>query len=934
MGIIDAVASFATAGVGGALLKTVEKAPVSKIAAIASRSKMATKLAEMAASNRAVTRIFAHGLAEGIEGVAQTLPSALVGNVLDEKNWAKGNPLKNILTGTMMATGMAVALSGGLGGLGGISKHADDIAEKLPAGRKALAEELGEAGDILGKRGTPADRLPLWKGWSAENPGRPYKEFLQEFDAGIIGKEADEAAKKALQRDLRRELLADIPPSERGAFAGVPIEVMSDAEFQKFTKSAKGEAVVIFEDGKPRVILREGADASALREEGVHLLQSKDPKLAAKFAELDEARLANWKNLDLEEQMRLYGTKLDIEIDGQQRLLKSIDEQLATAEDAAMREALQARRAAAHETLENLKNRVDEIGALSPLQRMKMASGELKPPQYLDQEPRLFAKRGKWDKELEGVAERRLAARGTREEILDELNGLSKGKLSAKVRDMIDGFEDIWASYDNRVRGFANRFRDFIADKLDPTTLYDVTKSRLAFLDTIRGMINPKELDRLDQMLTGVKTLFEIRGLDISHIDRFAKLAPLLDSPRKLFDMVGEVASLTSFRHKSLPQMADLIEKIAKSRGGGALAAEFGEELADVAKKTKLRDLIDKVKNPSGWAKAQSALEEVAERLKAKAPHFHIPETELAPVLEEFARSGRFDWKVFKEGLAEKLKLSDSTFKEFNKVIADVRDAIKAGKVPWISDDVGPLLHWAPVLEKLHGSLGKVEAAKLMQRVKDKLNELLPNLTLDGYKKYRHFLKDEAISYVMHAGSPAKQLERLRAFIGALPEGRQCLDRRVFRLIPPEDLRIRQGAGDQGRAGGRDRPAVGQPPARRRQAHGRWCAPAAGRFQGRQWPKEGGRFLVEDKAGKSFDLDQAKIYSKALEDGNLKTGDPELAKGLIYFVEDPSHATTIAGKLADNKLDPRIFVATFGPDNTLRFVPRPSTDIKIKPKRK
>jgi hypothetical protein len=566
-----------------------------------------------------------------------------------------------------------------------------------------------------------------------------------------------------------------------------------------------------------------------------------------------------------------------------------------------------------------------------------MARGELKPPQYLEQEPRLFAKRGrtgKWDKELEGVAERRLAAREVRQEVLGELTELSKGKLSAKVSQMIDAFEDIWASYDNRVRGFANRFREFIANKLDPTTLYDVTKSRLAFVETIRGMINPKELDRLDQMLTGVKALFETRGLDISNIDRFAKLAPLLESPRKLFDMVGEVASLTSFRHKRLPDMADLIEKIAKSRGGGALAEEFGEELTDLAKKTKLRDLVDKVKNPSGWGEAQKALEEAAESLKAKASHFHVPEEQLAPVLEEFARSGRFDWKVFKEGLAEKLKLSDSTFKQLNKVITDVEDAIKAGKVPWISDDVGPLLHWAPVLEKLHDSLGKVEAAKLMQRVKDKLNELLPNLTLDGYKKYRHFLKDEAISYVMHATSPAKQLERLRAFIGALPAGDSASIGEYFASFRRKIFESGKAPAIKGELAG----AIDLPLASRQLEGGKRMVDGALQlpegFKASNGPKEGGRFLVEDKAGKSFDLDQARVYSKALEDGNLKTGDPELAKGLIYFVEDPSHATTIAGKLADNNLDPRIFVATFGPDNTLRFVPRPSTDVKIKPKPK
>ena len=93
-------------------------APVSKLATMAANTKVGEKLAKAAASERLATRVFANALAEGMEGVASTLPSALVGNVLDEKNWAKGNPLTNILGGTLIQTGIGVGLSGGLGGLG------------------------------------------------------------------------------------------------------------------------------------------------------------------------------------------------------------------------------------------------------------------------------------------------------------------------------------------------------------------------------------------------------------------------------------------------------------------------------------------------------------------------------------------------------------------------------------------------------------------------------------------------------------------------------------------------------------------------------------------------------------------------------------------------------------------------------------------------
>ena len=87
-------------------------------------------------------------------------------------------------------------------------------------------------------------------------------------------------------------------------------------------------------------------------------------------------------------------------------------------------------------------------------------------------------------------------------------------------------------------------------------------------------------------------------------------------------------------------------------------------------------------------------------------------------------------------------------------------------------------------------------------------------------------------------------------------------------------------------------------------------------------PREGGRFFVEDKAGESFDPKQAKFYSDKLDSGTLKTSDPGTAKGLIYFVEDPAHAETIAGKLKG--LNENIFVATFGADGKIEFVPRPA----------
>ena len=106
------------------------------------------------------------------------------------------------------------------------------------------------------------------------------------------------------QRSMRREILADIPPRERAAYADTPILVLSDAEYTARTGSAeKGMATVLIIGGKPVVVIREGAPLWALREEGRHLKQLADPIHAEHLRLLDEGRQADSKNLSLPERM-------------------------------------------------------------------------------------------------------------------------------------------------------------------------------------------------------------------------------------------------------------------------------------------------------------------------------------------------------------------------------------------------------------------------------------------------------------------------------------------------------------------------------------------------------------------------------------------------------------------------------------------------------
>ncbi|MEH2522012.1 hypothetical protein V1279_007585 [Bradyrhizobium sp. AZCC 1610] len=357
VGVVDAAVSAATAGLGGKLLKL-------------------RPLAKLAQSAKLAPRLLAHGLAEGAENFISAVPSAIAAQMMDKKR--DGLNFSEIFT----AGAMGAALGGGLGMVGGLKK---------PAAK--AAGQIAETADILARRGTPTERLAGWRLFQEANPGKSYKEFLADLDAGILARQADEEAVRQAQKKMREELFTDIPHAQRGQFKDVPIHVVSDAEFEGFTRSAKGQAVVVIEDGKPRVLLRESADPRVLREEGIHLLQSADPEKAHLFRQLDESVLSKWDDLPLDEQLSLYGKKLDLEIDGQQRLLKNLNEALAAAgDDAAARKQILGQIENAERTLDNLSRRLDDVADITPQRRLDIARGRVPKPDYLQQPARLFSK--------------------------------------------------------------------------------------------------------------------------------------------------------------------------------------------------------------------------------------------------------------------------------------------------------------------------------------------------------------------------------------------------------------------------------------------------------------------------------------------------------------------------------------------------------------
>ena len=111
--------------------------------------------------------------------------------------------------------------------------------------------------------------------WPTSRPGRSCR---------------DPGATARFNRAVQEHLASGPPQADRKLLVeGVGVTVLSDAEFARVTKSATGEAVTVIEKGQPRIVMRESAPLSALREEGIHVAQALDPTWAKHFQLLDEA---------------------------------------------------------------------------------------------------------------------------------------------------------------------------------------------------------------------------------------------------------------------------------------------------------------------------------------------------------------------------------------------------------------------------------------------------------------------------------------------------------------------------------------------------------------------------------------------------------------------------------------------------------------------
>jgi hypothetical protein len=351
IGLVDALLAAATAGTAGKLLK--------------GGSQTLMKLAE----KKALGKLIANFLAHAAEGTLQSTPGAILGNAMNKDNYKEGNAILNILEGAAIQVAPGALLAGGIGAFHGSIK--DNM--------------------LIRARTDPEFQNRVYKKFQAnpKNAGKTRADFLAQLDH-LIGSETTHGFKDPkLQEQFRARVLEHVPPEQKGLFKDVPVRILPEDEFKVVTKSTSGNAVTVFQDGKPTVIMKAGTDLAQLGEEGIHLAQAREPATAAKVKKLDEANLQNWDKMDIDTQLDLYNTKLELEIDAHERVAKALESQKASAKDP---EALAKQIERTQATLDNLKKRQVEVTALTPEDKLEMQAGTKPKPQYLDQPARLFAK--------------------------------------------------------------------------------------------------------------------------------------------------------------------------------------------------------------------------------------------------------------------------------------------------------------------------------------------------------------------------------------------------------------------------------------------------------------------------------------------------------------------------------------------------------------
>src|SRR6185503_14976437 len=206
-----------------------------------------------------LSRLFANGVANGLEGVIQAIPGALFGAIVNDATWKEGNQFLNILGAVATQASISGAMSGAFGALRGI--------KKAPHGHV----DVPSAHDLGTVRTSKADFESMFEHFKTKRPGATHADFRAELDETMLRLDKRAFADTGVQRSLRGELLEGVPAGQRKAFGAAQIEVLDGASWKQKFGGAPAGAVVHWHDGKPVVIVPAGTDLGALGKTSPHL---------------------------------------------------------------------------------------------------------------------------------------------------------------------------------------------------------------------------------------------------------------------------------------------------------------------------------------------------------------------------------------------------------------------------------------------------------------------------------------------------------------------------------------------------------------------------------------------------------------------------------------------------------------------------------------
>ncbi|WP_134498139.1 hypothetical protein [Microvirga pakistanensis] len=226
---------------------------------------------------------------------------------------------------------------------------------------------------------------------AARRPGIDRQALLAAIRATMATRHGRPGFREALTQ--KRALLDMIPFGMKRVVYRTPVITLPEDSFLAYVRGKGNEhAVTLIVNGNPVILMRQGSNPKVLTEEGLHVLQYRDPRFRERVATLGEEHMARWDDLDLDTQVRAYRAKIDVEIDGQQRMIGKLRARANNAFFEDMRNQALKQLQAAEETLTRLITRRGEANALTPAELDAIAAGIVDPPGWLRQPARMFSK--------------------------------------------------------------------------------------------------------------------------------------------------------------------------------------------------------------------------------------------------------------------------------------------------------------------------------------------------------------------------------------------------------------------------------------------------------------------------------------------------------------------------------------------------------------